>query len=49
MNELLVKFFVAVFPSEKTIEIKCIPAGQTRAVHVSGKAYCFTFREFECE
>ncbi len=33
----------------KTIEIKCIPARQTRAAYVSGKAYCFTFREAECD
>ncbi len=33
----------------KTIEIKCIPAQQTRAACVSGKTYCFTFREAECD
>lgn len=47
MNELLVKFVVAVLPAEKQLKIKCIPAGQTRAVYVSGKNYLS--REFGCD
>lgn len=48
MNELLVKFVVAVLTCRETIEIKCIPAGQTCAVYVSVKKYVLS-RETECD